>query len=453
MGRLSDLGMTVSGTTTERSRRRTFSSVTETPSPRVEELVRSWAPELWRGFIQVLVARDPPPRLRSRRAETLVAFATWTGAALLVVALIGILRSAGGGGLSVTPYGIGGGAAEPKTADIAAVLGVLLLCIRRPLFAWRLGYAALLLLSLVGNNHAIRFPMAIAVLICYWLAGFRHGRPVAWAMFLLNLLPVLAFMRGPDRPLLTMLGLLVIQVALDATIVSRRTGHALAEQVAQSEVDESRRALLEERTRIAREMHDVVAHHMSLIAVQAETAPYRLDDLSEGVKEEFAALSATAREALNDVRRLLGVLRSDGPAERAPQPQLAEIATLVETSRRAGLSVDLSMPANGDAAVSHAVGLCAYRIVQEALANAGRHAPGAWVHVVVERDPDNLRLDILNGPPTADREVALDSGRPGHGLAGMRERVALLGGSLSAEPNILGGFAVSAVLPLAETAP
>jgi signal transduction histidine kinase len=200
-------------------------------------------------------------------------------------------------------------------------------------------------------------------------------------------------------------------------------------------------------------MHDVVAHHMSLIAVQAETAPYRLNDLSEGAKEEFAALSATAREALNDVRRLLGVLRSDGPAERAPQPKLADIAALVETSRRAGLSVDLSMPANGDAAVSHAVGLCAYRIVQEALANASRHAPGAWVHVMVERDPDNLRLDILNGPPTADRHVSVDSGRSGHGVAGMRERVALLGGSLSAEPNILGGFAVSAVLPLAEAAP
>ena len=249
-------------------------------------------------------------------------------------------------------------------------------------------------------DHAIRLPLAIAILVCYWVAGLRHGRAAAWAMCLLNLLPVWALMRGQERPLLTTLALLVIQVALDATIVSRRTGHALAEQIAQSELDEARRALLEERTRIAREMHDVVAHHMSLIAVQAETAPYRLDDLSEGAKSEFAALSATAREALNDVRRLLGVLRSDGPAERAPQPKLADVATLVDASRRAGVSVDLSMPANGDAAVSHAVGLCAYRIVQEALANAGRHAPGAWVQVAVERDPDVLRLDIVNGPPT-----------------------------------------------------
>ena len=161
-------------------------------------------------------------------------------------------------------------------------------------------------------------PLAIAVLICYWVAGLRHGRAAAWAMSLLNLLPVWALMRGQERPLLTTLALLVIQVALDATIVSRRAGHALAEQIAQSEHDEARRALLEERTRIAREMHDVVAHHMSLIAVQAETAPYRLDDLSEGAKSEFAALSATAREALNDVRGSSGFSAATGPPSVRP---------------------------------------------------------------------------------------------------------------------------------------
>jgi signal transduction histidine kinase len=427
--------------------------VSETRSTGIEELVRRWSPELWRGFATVLIARDPPPQLRSRRAKMLVSAATWIGAALLLVALIGILRSASRGTVFVGPSGASFGGSEPKTADLAAVLGVLLLSIRYPLLAWRIAFVAIFLLSLGGNNHAIRPPMAIAILICYAAAGLRHGRAAAWALSLLNLLPVWAFMQGQGRPLLATLALLVIQVALDATIVSRRTGHALAEQVAQSELDDAHRALLEERTRIAREMHDVVAHHMSLIAVQAETAPYRLDDLSERTKEEFAALSSAAREALNDVRRLLGVLRSDGPAERSPQPKLADVATLVEASRRAGVSIDLSMPADDGAVISHAVGLCAYRIVQEALANAGRHAPGAWVQVAVERDPDVLRLDIVNGPPTTDAPPSDDSGRAGHGIAGMRERVALLGGSLSAEPNILGGFAVSAILPLAEAAP
>ena len=425
--------------------------MTQTPSARLEELVRSSTPELWRGFVTVVVARDPPPDFRSRAGKFLSAVSTWVGAGLLVVALIGILRSAHQGGVFITPDGSNFTGAEPKTADVLAVLGVLVLSIRRPLLAWRIGWAALLLfLPLIGNDHAIRLPLAIAILVVYWVAGLRHGRSAAWAMSLLNLLPVWALMRGLDRPLLSTFALLVIQIALDATIASRRAGHALAEQIAQSELDESRRALLEERTRIAREMHDVVAHHMSLIAVQAETAPYRLNDLSESAKSEFATLSATAREALNDVRRLLGVLRSDGPAERAPQPKLADVATLVEASRRAGVSIDLTMPANGDAAVSHAVGLCAYRIVQEALSNASRHAPGAWVQVVVERDPDVLRLDIVNGPPTTGGDTPREAARPGHGIAGMRERVALLGGSLSVEPNILGGFVVSAVLPLTE---
>ena len=427
--------------------------MTQAPSIRIEDLIRGWAPELRHGFNTVLVARDPPPRLRWRRAETLVALATWTGAALLLIALIGVLASHGRGAVFVTPGGPVFSPSEPKTADIAAVLGVLLLCVRAPLLAWRIGYAMLVVLPLVTFDDAIRTPMAIAVLVCYWVAGRRHGEAAAWAMCLLNLLPVWAFMHGTDKPLLATLAIFAIQIALAATTASRRAGHALSEQIAQSELDEARRALLEERTRIAREMHDVVAHHMSLIAVQSETAPYRLDDLSEGAKAEFAALSATAREALNDVRRLLGVLRSDGPAERAPQPQLADIATLVETSRRAGLSVDLSMPANGDAAVSHAVGLCAYRIVQEALSNAGRHAPGTWVHVTVERDPDALRLDVVNGPPTTRDRAPGEDVRSGHGIAGMKERVALLGGSLSAGPNILGGFAVSAVLPLAEATP
>jgi signal transduction histidine kinase len=271
-------------------------------------------------------------------------------------------------------------------------------------------------------------------------------------MAVLMLVPTWFWLKhGIDRRAEATVVLLVAAVALDATLSSRRAGHALADQVARSELDEARRAVLEERTRIAREMHDVVAHHMSLIAVQAETAPYRVSGLSPAAREEFAALSATAREALSDLRRVLGVLRSDSPAEREPQPQLADVAGLVETSRRAGVNVELSMPANGGANVSDAVGLCAYRIVQEALSNAGRHAPGSGVVVTVERDSNALHLDVVNGPPAAAPDPT-KSPRPGHGIAGMRERVAILGGSISAEPNPLGGFAVSAVLPLAETA-
>ena len=260
-------------------------------------------------------------------------------------------------------------------------------------------------------------------------------------------------MRGLERPALATLVLLVIQVALDATIVSRRAGHALAEQIARSELEEARRAVLEERTRIAREMHDVVAHHMSLIAVQAETAPYRVADLSAGAKEEFAALSATAREALNDLRRLLGVLRSDRPAERDPQPQLAR--------RRDARRGD---PARGS---------------QRRALDAGERQHGGLPRGRALRLPDRPGGALERGPPRARRagassrwsatarrsgstsstarrlssaKVPAEGARPGHGIAGMRERVAILGGSISAGPNAVGGFAVSAVLPLTEAA-
>jgi signal transduction histidine kinase len=151
------------------------------------------------------------------------------------------------------------------------------------------------------------------------------------------------------------------------------------------------------------------------------------------------------------MRRLLGVLREEGPVERSPQPRLDDLPELVDASRRAGIAVDLSMPA-GLCRASPGVGLCAYRVVQEALSNAGRHASGAPVAVAVEEDGDVLRLRVENGPGPA---AVPSSGprRTGHGLVGMRERVALLGGSLSAGPGPDGGFAVVALLPLQQPQP
>jgi signal transduction histidine kinase len=193
-------------------------------------------------------------------------------------------------------------------------------------------------------------------------------------------------------------------------------------------------------------MHDVVAHHLSLMAIQAGSASYRLSGLPEPAREEFASLSRAARAALTDMRRLLGVLRSDQPAERTPQPQLADLPELTAAARRAGVAVELAVPA-ACGPVPPSVGVCAYRIVQEALSNAGRHAPGAAVTVHVAHADGHLNLQVTNGPAASGLPAA-NAGQPGHGLAGMRERVALLGGSLSAGPAAGGGFAVSAVLPL-----
>jgi signal transduction histidine kinase len=207
--------------------------------------------------------------------------------------------------------------------------------------------------------------------------------------------------------------------------------------------------VLEERTRIARELHDAVAHHMSLIAVRAETAPYRLPGLPEPVAGEFGSLSALAREALADMRRLLGVLRQEQPAALEPQPQLTDLPELVAATRRAGVPIELWLPAELGQ-VPAGVGLCAYRIVQESLSNASQHAPGAAVTVSVGQDDGAVQLRVANGP-AGPAGAPGEEHRPGHGLTGMRERVALLGGSLSAGPAPGGGFVVCAVLPVGET--
>jgi signal transduction histidine kinase len=186
-----------------------------------------------------------------------------------------------------------------------------------------------------------------------------------------------------------------------------------------------------------------------LIAVRAETAPYRLSGLGDPVRAEFGALSTAAREALADMRRLLGVLRHDEHAALAPQPQLSDLPVLVEAARQAGVSVELSVARALQ--VPAGIGVCAYRIVQESLSNASQHAPGAAVTVSVDQDCGAVLLRVANGPGTP-AGLSLTERGTGGGLTGMRERVALLGGSLSVGPAPGGGFLVSAVLPLGSTA-
>jgi signal transduction histidine kinase len=153
---------------------------------------------------------------------------------------------------------------------------------------------------------------------------------------------------------------------------------------------------------------------------------------------------------MTDMRRLLGVLRNEQTASRAPQPQLSDLPALIATARLAGVSVELSVPAEIDQ-VPASVAVCAYRIVQESLSNASQHAPGAAVTVSVGHGGSAVMLRVANGPGGPTGSSGNGHGR-GHGLAGMRERVALLGGSLSAGPAPDGGFVVSAVLPIGDAA-
>jgi len=359
----------------------------------------------------------------------------------------------------------------PAASMVLAVLTALLvvaplaLAARYPLLGWRLGWLGMLLVPLAGVAWWGSWPwdpvqiLLLPVVFC--AAGARHQRSTLWWMWAITLVPWwLRAASGPPGIVVGALGtvsLTAAAVAVSAVSARRRAQLALADQAELAELEQARRAVLEERARIARELHDVVAHHMSLIAVRAETAPYRLAGLPGPALDEFASLSGGAREALADMRKLLGLLRHDHPGQPSltPQPQLDDLPALIGTARQAGMGVQLSqLTAPGQ--IPPPVGVCAYRIVQESLSNASRHAPGAPVTVTIGHDntTDTVTLRVTNGPPTPPAPPAPPPARDGHGhgLAGMRERVALLGGSLSAGPSADGGFIVRAVLPLAQAA-
>jgi signal transduction histidine kinase len=265
---------------------------------------------------------------------------------------------------------------------------------------------------------------------------------------------------GVNAPtIIAAVALTVVVSSMSAFAVRSRLGRALTIQTEQAQLARADRAVLAERTRIARELHDVVAHHMSMLVVQAETAPFRVAGLSEPARAEFASMSQTARAALAEMRQLLDVLRADQPTGRQPQPRLADVADLVDSVRSAGAQVGLTAPTEMSV-VAPVVAACAYRIVQESLSNATRHAPGAPITVVIDRAGTTLVLEVQNAPAPARtltsprinwlarRSRAATSA--GHGLSGMRERAALLGGSLSAGPTSDGGYLVTARLPAPE---
>ncbi|MEV0667759.1 sensor histidine kinase [Actinomadura luteofluorescens] len=203
-----------------------------------------------------------------------------------------------------------------------------------------------------------------------------------------------------------------------------------------------RRAAGEERLRIARELHDVVGHHLSLINVQAGTSLHRFHrDPGQG-EAALAAIKSSSREALRDLRATLGVLRqADEEAPTAPPPTLDGIGALLGSARSAGLTVHGRV--TGDAEPPTEVGLAAYRIVQESLTNVSRHAAAARVTVSVERGPGALLVEVADD----GRGAAAHPAGPGSGVDGMRERARALGGELTAGPRPGGGFLVRARLP------
>jgi signal transduction histidine kinase len=224
----------------------------------------------------------------------------------------------------------------------------------------------------------------------------------------------------------------------------------LATRLRAAEEERSRRAVTDERTRIARELHDVVAHTLSVIVLQAGAGRRIAPDQPDRAAGVLGAIETLGREALGDMRRLVAILRTDADADgdTEPQPSLRRLPELAERVRSAGLRVDVRT--EGDARpLPPGVDLSAYRIVQEALTNALRHADAARVEVVVRYGGAGVEVEVTDdghGPPAAANGSGPGPGG-GHGLAGMRERVGMFGGELEVGAHVGGGFRVRALLP------
>ncbi|GAA0497257.1 sensor histidine kinase [Streptomyces olivaceiscleroticus] len=216
---------------------------------------------------------------------------------------------------------------------------------------------------------------------------------------------------------------------------------------------QSRIAVAAERARIARELHDVVAHNVSVMVVQADGAAYVLKSAPDQARQALETISGTGRQALAEMRRLLGVLRTGEGAEGGeyvPQPGVEQLADLVEQVRGAGLPVEFTVHGQ-ERPLPSGVELTAYRIVQEALTNTRKHGgPGVGATVSIGYGEENLELLVEDDGRGAQHELYEEGGADGlgHGLIGMRERVGMVGGSLDAGPRPGGGFRISAVLPL-----
>jgi signal transduction histidine kinase len=264
--------------------------------------------------------------------------------------------------------------------------------------------------------------------------GFVAETAFGWGHYDTNIAPMLVFSA-------------IILLAVTVGHIRRQAEEEVTAQQTVTEHERSRRTLLEERTTIARELHDVVAHHMSVVAIQAEAAPYRVDNPPPELEKAFATIRENAVAALTELRRVLGVVRAeDYEVPDAPQPTLAELDALLANVREAGLEVEKGVT-GAVRELPQGVELSAYRIVQEALSNTLRHAPGASARVEVGYVLGGLGLRIVNGPPPNPTLIKPSPGA-GHGITGMRERVTMLNGEMTAERTQEGGYEVTVFLPV-----
>lgn len=316
--------------------------------------------------------------------------------------------------------------------------------------------ANLAIISGIRRNDM--FVTAVALLIaCYSVAAYSEPAEarVGLAIALLTswiAIPLSPGSKGIDNyayiALIVggtwILGRMLRRRILQAVALERR-----ALEAEHAREDAARAAVAEERGRIARELHDIVAHGLSLMVVQAAAAEQILERHPEQAAAPLRAIQSVGREALGDMKRLLGLLRvEDFEAERVPPPSLSQVDRLVAQLAEAGLPVDLRVEGEMRA-LPAGLDVCGYRVVQEALTNSLKHGRPRSTSVVVRYGPDALELEVVDdGAGGGAGAAAGELGGGGHGLVGMRERVALYGGSLEADRRPQGGYAVRARLPL-----
>jgi signal transduction histidine kinase len=308
--------------------------------------------------------------------------------------------------------------------------------------------------ALTGESRLFE-PQSVAILAAWVVAVYSAAayaervRAIAAGAIGLAFLP-LAVIGDPDRALgdITPFDFLFILIPWAAGRVVRHHRlqaarlEELAGRLAAEREERARAAVIEERARIARDLHDEIAHSVTVIAVQADAAEGALARDPKLAREPLLAIRDTARGALGELRRLLGMLREAGEPVLVPQPGLAQLEALVEQTREAGVPVELAVDGQPQQ-LPAGIDLSAYRIVQEGLTNVRKHAAPAQARVRLVYRPEALDLSVED-----DGAGSRNRGGSGHGLIGIRERVALYGGSVEAGPLPGRGFALRATLPL-----
>ncbi|MFJ1927586.1 MULTISPECIES: sensor histidine kinase [unclassified Streptomyces] len=413
---------------------------------RLRDLPRSLVHDLW------TTAVDPPPRPDRPTLRE------WLPAVLMLLVMGAVPLAIFSVNTLVAQYGL-----DTRSSVLLGVLQsvALIAALYRPVPAWWAATTVMILVALTARPEAGdgSLPWTVSGVVVQagvlLMTALRLRPRVAVEALVLSVLAGLACtpddFAHPTTDTRFAVAVLVVAVVVGVALRGRQVARTeLVVQEERTARERSRRTLLEERNRIARELHDVVAHHMSVISIQAQVAPHLVKHPSDELKENLAGIRENAVDALTELRRVLGVLRSEdalsAEARHSPQPTLGRLPELLDNVRGAGLRVTEELTGT-PRPIPPGVDLSAFRIVQESLSNAMRHAPGTAVRVGIAYRPGCLAVRITNTAPADPAPPPRDIG---HGLLGMRERTAMLGGDFTNGATPDGGYEVMAILPLEE---